>query len=124
MPEQKLIYEIHENEQYTRYVTNFLDDIDDGVQVFFDKERSCYTDNGYVSFEFSCRGLDIADYAKQINSLGLSYGIYYSKDDDELIMSPNGKRDDNLALFLQIMLQSFAYLKFLSQPKFHQKNAK
>lgn len=24
MPEEKLIYEIHENERYTRYETNFL----------------------------------------------------------------------------------------------------
>ena len=121
MLKEKLICENGENKRYKWYKTNFLDDIDDGVQVLFDKKRACYTDNGYLSFEFTCRGLNIADYAKLIDSLGLNYGIYYSKKDNELIMHPNRKRNDNLALFLQIMLQCFAYLKFLSQPNFRQK---
>lgn len=97
------------------FYTNFLDDINDGILVYYDTHRKLFTDDSYVSFQYETHGLKLNDYQKLIRQLSNNTTLQYDKDSDELVMPSSSETYLNdFADYLQDIINAFAILKLKS----------
>lgn len=92
-------------------VTNFLDDINDGIQIYYNKTKREFTDNGYTAFEFNTHDLNLNNYQKQLSRLLLGNVKYDSKTHDIILKAE--LNDENLAEFSQSLIRIYTYLDIL-----------
>ena len=97
------------------FYTNFLDDINDCILVYYDIHRELFTDDGYVSFQYETRGLKLNDYQKIIKQLSNNTTLQYDKTSDDLVMPSSSETYLNdFADYLQDIINAFAILKLKS----------
>lgn len=97
------------------FYTNFLDDINDGILVYYDTHRKLFTDDGYVSFQYETHGLKLNDYQKIIKQLSNNTTLQYDEVFDELVMPSSSETYLNdFADYLQDIINVFALLKLKS----------
>ena len=77
----KLIDSVHDASDINSIAitTNFLDDISDGIGIYYDKTKREFTDNGYTTFEFNTHDLKLSNYQKPLSRLLLGNVKYDSK---------------------------------------------
>lgn len=92
--------------------TNFLDDISDGIGIYYDKTKPEFTDNGYTAFEFSTHDLKLNNYQKPLSRL-LLRNVKYDSKTHEIILKAE-LNDENLAEFAQSLIRLYTYLDILT----------
>lgn len=92
-------------------VTNFLDDINDGIQIYYNKTKHAFTDNGYTAFEFNTHDLKLNNYQKPLSRLLLGNVKYDAKTHN--IILKDELNDENLAEFSQSLIRIYTYLDIL-----------
>lgn len=92
--------------------TNFLDDISDGIGIYYDKTKPEFTDNGYTAFEFSTHDLKLNNYQKPLSRL-LLRNVKYDSKTHEIILKAE-LNDENLAEFIQSLIRLYTYLDILT----------
>ena len=93
-------------------VTNFLDDISDGIEIHYNKTKREFTDNGYTAFEFNTHDLKLSNYQKSLSRLLLGNVKYDAKTHN--IILKNELNDENLAEFIQSLIRIYTYLDMLT----------
>lgn len=93
-------------------VTNFLDDINDGIQIYYNKTKHAFTDNGYTAFEFNTHDLNLNNYQKSLSRLLLGRVKYDSKTHE--IRLKDELNDENLTEFIQSLIRIYTYLDMLT----------
>ena len=97
------------------FYTNFLDDINDGILVYYDIHRKLFTDDSYVSFQYETHGLNLNDYQEIIRQLSNNTTLQYDEVSDELVMPSSSETYLNdFADYLQDIINAFAILKLKS----------
>lgn len=91
--------------------TNFLDDISDGIGIYYDKTKREFTDKGYTAFEFSTHDLKLSNYQKPLSRLLLG-SVKYNPKTHEIILKAE-LNDENLAEFIQSLIRIYTYLDIL-----------
>lgn len=92
--------------------TNFLDDISDGIGIYYDKTKHELTDNGYTAFEFNTHDLKLNNYQKPLSRLLLG-GVRYDAKTHNIILKDE-LNDENLAEFIQSLIRIYTYLDILT----------
>ena len=91
--------------------TNFLDDISDGIGVYYDKAKREFKDNGYTAFEFNTHDLNLNNYQKPLSHLLLG-DVKYDPKTHNIILKDE-LNDENLAEFIQSLIRIYTYLDIL-----------
>ena len=109
----KLINSVHDVPDINSIaiVTNFLDDISDGIGIYYDKTKREFTDNGYTAFEFNTHDLKLSNYQKPLSRLLLG-GVKYDSKTHQIILKAE-LNDENLAEFIQSLIRIYTYLDML-----------
>lgn len=92
--------------------TNFLDDVSDGIGIYYDKTKREFTDNGYTAFEFNTHDLNLNNYQKSLSRLLLGNVKYDAKTHN--IILKDELNDENLAEFSQSLIRIYTYLDILT----------
>lgn len=92
--------------------TNFLDDISDGIGIYYNKTKHEFTDNGYTAFEFNTHDLNLNNYQKPLSCLLLGNVKYDTKTHN--IILKDELNDENLAEFIQSLIRIYTYLDILT----------
>lgn len=92
--------------------TNFLDDISDGIGIYYNKTKREFTDNGYTAFEFSTHDLKLNNYQKPLSHLLLG-SVKYNPKTHNIILKAE-LNDENLAEFIQSLIRIYTYLDILT----------
>ena len=92
--------------------TNFLDDISDGIGIYYDKAKREFTDNGYTAFEFNTHDLKLSNYQKPLSRLLLG-SVRYDAKTHQIILKAE-LNDENLAEFIQSLIRIYTYLDMLT----------
>lgn len=92
--------------------TNFLDDISDGIGIYYDKAKHKFTDNGYTAFEFNTHDLNLNNYQKPLSRLLLG-SVKYDPKTHNIILKAE-LNDENLAEFGQSLIRIYTYLDMLT----------
>lgn len=110
----KLINSVHDVPDINSIaiVTNFLDDISDGIEINYNKTKHEFTDKGYTAFEFNTHDLNLSNYQKPLSHLLLGNVKYDAKTHN--IILKGELNDENLAEFIQSLIQIYTYLNILT----------
>lgn len=110
----KLIDNVHDVPDINSIVitTNFLDDISDGIGIYYNKAKREFTDNGYTAFEFNTHDLKLSNYQKSLSRLLLGNVKYDSKTHNIVLKAE--LNDENLAEFSQSLIRLYTYLDILT----------
>lgn len=99
-------YKLGNGDQITRYDTNFVDDINDCISVYWSDKLQAYSDDGYTLFEITCGG-----------PLGLYDEQLARKVVDQALSNYNGVKlvgeelqSDHLEDLLQIIIALYSYI--------------
>lgn len=92
--------------------TNFLDDISDGIGIYYNKAKREFTDNGYTAFEFNTHDLNLNNYQKPLSRLLLG-NVKYDPKTHNIILKDE-LNDENLAEFSQSLIRIYTYLDILT----------
>lgn len=109
-----LIDSVHDvpNTNSISITTNFLDDISDGIGIYYDKAKHEFKDNGYTAFEFNTHDLNLNNYQKSLSHLLLG-SVKYDPKTHEIILKDE-LNDENLAEFIQSLIRIYTYLDMLT----------
>lgn len=110
----KLIDSVHDEPSINSIAitTNFLDDISDGIRIYYNKTKREFTDNGYTAFEFNTHDLKLSNYQKSLSHLLLG-DVRYDSKTHEIILKDE-LNDENLAEFVQSSIRIYTYLDILT----------
>lgn len=92
--------------------TNFLDDISDGIGIYYNKTKREFTDKGYTAFEFNTHDLKLSNYQKPLSRLLLGNVKYDAKTHNVILKDE--LNDENLAEFIQSLIRIYTYLDILT----------
>lgn len=63
---------------YTYYL-NFLDQVNDGIPVYYQPQLHKLTDDGWLEFEYESQGFHLADYQDELSFLIAPHGTNFEK---------------------------------------------
>lgn len=96
-------YKLSNGDQITRYDTNFVDDINDCIIVYWSDKLQAYSDDGYTPWEITCGGPLDEQLARKVVNQALSNYNGVKLVGEEL-------QSDHLEDLLQIIIALYSYI--------------
>ena len=112
----KLVGKLND-QNYYEFKTGFVDDVNDGLMLYYGLDSQRFTDDSYLEYEFECRGLDLTQYRENLNKLLIRFNAEISEEDNSLISCKEQLDGDSLAFYCQALILCYDYLSMLVLPE-------